>query len=385
MTHAPALPDRCLAAYPAHLHSGRSPQTVSRALLLATVPVVIAALILHGRTAAAVFSFAVLGGLAGEWAVCSVAAPGGRRDLTYAVLLGVLVGCTLPVTVRWHFALLGGLLAVTVGNGILGGAGNRLWHPALVGWAGLQILCGPQLAPRTWPVLAYDHVGSGSVQASAEAVFYRGYTWSDPPGGVEAWALPRPLDLLIGCYDTPLQGRGGGLAAAGWLGLFRDRLPPWRDTVWGAVGGGLGETCTVALLIGGLYLIYGGWLRWPSVAAALLTVALLAALLPIRVDGQLTWFPLAVVAEGFPAGVGWLLFHLTGGGLLLTALLLAADPGTTPLTARGHALFGVGLGALTMAARWAGLSTGDSYWALLAMNTLVPLLDRWTRRRTPCA
>jgi Na+-translocating ferredoxin:NAD+ oxidoreductase RnfD subunit len=132
-----------------------------------------------------------------------------------------------------------------------------------------------------------------------------------------------------------------------------------------------------------LYLMYRGFLRWQSVAAALGAVTVLSAVLPIRLDDHLAWWPLCSVVDPFPAGIAWVLFHLTGGGLLLSCLLLAADPMTTPLTARGHIIFGAGVGVFTMAARWFGLTPGDSYWAILAMNTLVPLIDRWTHHRRP--
>ena len=96
-------------------------------------------------------------------------------------------------------------------------------------------------------------------------------------------------------------------------------------------------------------------------------------------DGS--WFPILQLQEGFHVGVGVVLFHLTGGGLLLGCLLIAPDPVSTPLSGRGHLPFGVGVGILAFAASVNGLTPGGVYWAILGMNTLVPLIDRLPRRR----
>jgi electron transport complex protein RnfD len=189
----------------------------------------------------------------------------------------------------------------------------------------------------------------------------------------------RPIERLVGrCVRGEHE-----LPTEAWLGLFRDQLPPWHDTVLGTVGGGIGETCTVALVLGGLYLMYRGFLRWQGVVAALLAGATFAAVLPVRLGGEWVWLPALIGQEAFPAGTGWVLFQLTGGGFLLSVLIFGADPMTSPLTTRGHVAFAIGIGALTMAARWFGITPGSSYWAVLAMNTLVPLIDTCTRIRTP--
>jgi electron transport complex protein RnfD len=118
--------------------------------------------------------------------------------------------------------------------------------------------------------------------------------------------------------------------------------------------------------------------------AAVVTLAALAMIWPVHVNGAAqpaTWFPIAQWSGDFWTGAAILLFHLTGGGFLLTACLIAPEPVSTPLTGRGHLLFGVGLGVLTFAARVSGFALGAAYFALLAMNTLAPAIDRLTRRR----
>ena len=226
---------------------------------------------------------------------------------------------------------------------------------------------------------------------------YRGFGLTVPAPGVEAWSTPRPVDRLIGAYSTSLAEGG---ADRSLLSVFRDHLPPWSDTVWGVAGGGIGETCAVAILAGGLVLIVCRAARWQLPVGALGVVAVLAAVWPIRVDAGLVnggagppglaqgaspasvlWFPILAVREGFPVGVATVLFHLTGGGLLAACFLIAPDPVSTPLSGKGHFLFGAGLGALTFFGRVTGFTPGAVYWAILAMNTVVPVIDQISRRR----
>ena len=113
---------------------------------------------------------------------------------------------------------------------------------------------------------------------------------------------------------------------------------------------------------------------------------MLAAILPVRVqlaDGTMTnsWWPGLAVWQGLPVGFVYVCYHLTAGEFLLVLLLLAPDPSSSPLTLRGHMWFGLIIGAVTILLRvFVGLPA-SAYWALLVANTLVPLINRATRRR----
>ncbi|HUU85660.1 MAG TPA: RnfABCDGE type electron transport complex subunit D, partial [Phycisphaerae bacterium] len=94
--------------------------------------------------------------------------------------------------------------------------------------------------------------------------------------------------------------------------------------------------------------------------------------------------PLLHTENGLPVGAAVVLFHLTGGGLWLGCVLLATDPISSPLTGRGQMVFGVGLGILIVVIRcngWSDALPGGTYWAILGMSTIVPLIDRFTSRR----
>ncbi len=170
--------------------------------------------------------------------------------------------------------------------------------------------------------------------------------------------------------------------------LIRDHLPPWEDALVGVTGGGLGETSAIALIIGGLYLMYRKYARWHLLLSVLVSAALAAAILPIRIgpigsDGLAApaWFPGLEFDRGIPVGLIYVLYHLACGELMIGAFLFATDVVASPLTARGQIVFGVGIGVLTVLFRLYGLMPCACYWAILVMNTFVPIIDRRTKRR----
>jgi electron transport complex protein RnfD len=370
--------------------------------LVAAVPALLAGTFLFGLRALFVCGLAIAAALVGE-GICQALArryPSGRArrgQRMQACAVGMLLALTLPVTVGWEVPVVGALAGIVIGKALLGGLGNFLWHPTLVGRAIVQLLFGPQVAPQQWPFLAKGHLLTGSTAVGADAMEYFGCSAaSTPPPGIEAWSMRRPIDSLIDCcYGSGIEpsAAGAGQEAGSLLELFRDYLPSWSDTLLGHVGGGIGETCVPALALGGLLLTWRGAIRWRLPVAALVTVGVLAALWPINIPvgapqagnpASSRWLPLSACEDGFPVGVGLVLYHLTGGGLWLACLLVATDPISTPLTSRGQIVFGIGLGALTMVARcnpfFPGLA-GGVYWAILGMNTLVPLIDRLSARR----
>jgi len=138
----------------------------------------------------------------------------------------------------------------------------------------------------------------------------------------------------------------------------------FKSTFTGEVGGCLGETSVIALLIGGLYLLIRRTISFH--------------------------IPLAVLAAAFVfAGIAYLIdsfvyvqpfFHLTSGGLLFCAFFIATDPVTAPLTRSGMWIFGIGVGAITMLIRIVGEYPEGVMFSILLMNALTPLIDRFFKR-----
>ena len=208
-----------------------------------------------------------------------------------------------------------------------GGIGHNLFNPALVGRC--VLLVSFPVAMTTWATPHYC------------------------PGHVDAVTMATPL----GAWKTAWTS---GLAPAGYFDLFTP-----ASLVVGNRPGCLGETSVIALGLGGILLLWRRCISWHTPVAYVGTVALIAASLhatdPLR---------------NLPP-----LYHVLSGGLFLGALFMATDMVTTPVTRSGMFIFGVGCGAITMIIRkWGGYPEGASY-AILIMNSLTPLINRWTRPR----
>ena len=156
------------------------------------------------------------------------------------------------------------------------------------------------------------------------------------------------------------------VSAATPLSEFRARgfVPAYGDLFFGFKAGSIGEISVFLLLLGGAYLIYRRIIDWKIPVSFIGTVALLTYILPAR--GQTSYF------AGNP------LFHVLSGGLVLGAFFMATDWTTSPVTKRGRIIMGVGCGIITSVIRlYGGMPEGVSY-AILIMNGLTPLIDRYT-------
>ncbi len=227
-----------------------------------------------------------------------------------ALITGLLLAFTLPPTVPLWMPVVGSVVGIAVGKHLFGGIGSNIFNPALVGRAFL--LAAWPAAMTTW-----------------QAPFV---CWGK--GAVDAVSAATPLAAM------KLQGQ----------------MTPLADLAIGRVGGCVGETSAVAVLLGAAYLLYKGTITWHIPFSYIGTVAVLAFLL-----GQDP------------------LFHLLAGGLMLGAFFMATDVVTSPVTKSGRIMFGCGAGVLTIIIRiYGGYPEGVCY-AILIMNAVTPLIDRFTR------
>lgn len=300
----------------------------------------------------------------------------------HALFIGALLACTLPPTVPWQVPAVGAAASVLAAHALLGGLGSYFWHPVALGRVLVQFLYHNELEPSRWQVLAPGHLVWGSLSRSTPLTPPSTWASHPVPTGVEAYEVIRPVDLLRG--PLPTTPEGSPAQAIG--NLVCDALPPWMDTLFGTAGGMLGEACLLAILIGGLLLLWRGLLRGWMVIGGFAAAAVMAALLPVRVEVpgepiEHGWLAGTAVWQGVPVGLAYVCYHLTAGELGLILLLLAPDPSSSPLNARGHTLFGVIIGAGTILLRMVLGVPAAGYWALLFANSLVPVIDRRTRRR----
>ncbi|MGD9547353.1 MAG: RnfABCDGE type electron transport complex subunit D [Candidatus Krumholzibacteriia bacterium] len=309
-----------------HVHAGQDVRSVMRDVLLALVPGVLVGLWFFGLPALVVLLLAVGGCVACEWAACRLL---GRRstvgDLS-AALTGVLLAMNLPSGSPWWLVLVGAVVAIGLGKAIYGGLGMNPFNPALVARVFLLISFPVQMT--RWVVPRGPGTGFDAA------------TGATPLGAVkEAISLGRPLN------EVDLPGTG--------------------DLLLGDMGGSLGEVGAAALLLGGLYLLWRGIIRWQ------IPVGFIASLVVV------TGIAHAAAPDRYLHPV----VHVLSGGLFLGAFFMATDMVTTPVTRRGMLVFGVGCGLLTAVIRlWGGYPEGVSF-AILLMNAVTPLIDRSTRPR----
>ncbi len=249
-----------------------------------------------------------------------------------AILTGLLLAFNLPSNLPWWIILIGALVAIGIGKMTFGGLGQNPFNPALVGRVFLLIAFPVQMT--TWP---------------RPLGFAGSY--------VDAETAATPLALLK-------QGIKGGDASV------VSNLPSLWDAFVGAMGGSLGEVCALALFIGGIFLICTRVITWHIPVSILATVALFAA-----VTGWCGALP-----EGMTTGQ-YVALSLCTGGIMLGAFFMATDYVTSPMTACGKIIFGIGIGFIVMVIRtWGAYPEGMSF-AILIMNACVPLLNHIRPKR----
>ncbi|HOB28863.1 MAG TPA: RnfABCDGE type electron transport complex subunit D [Bacillota bacterium] len=298
-----------------HIRTIQSVQSVMLDVLIALGPVVAVAIFLFGYQALITMTVAVAAAMLTE-------ALWLRRLNIFgdgsAAVTGLLLAMTLPPNVSWWIPAIGSVTAIIIGKQVYGGIGNNIFNPALVGRAVLVTSWGTHLVGPIWPV-------------------------------------PKPFhffaDISAVTSATPLASEAEALNTA------------LSQLLIGNVAGALGETSALALLLGGFWLLYKGHIDWRIPGGFIGTVWLMGALFGGGFYGN-------NVTTGF--------FHVLAGGVLLGALFMATDMVTSPVTPWGKLIFGVGCGLITMLIRLFGAHPEGVTFAILTMNALTPLLDKFT-------
>lgn len=300
-----------------HFHSRYTTEKAMRDVALALIPAAISAFIFFGIRALFVILVCSFTAVLAE-KVCRKLMK--RNDTTYdgsAALTGILLAMCLPPTIPFWMAAFGTICAIVIGKQVFGGLGQNIFNPA--------------------------HIGRAILVASFPAHMT---VWTPAKGmGVDATTMATPLALMK-------------------QGLF-DQLPSLGQMFIGQVAGSLGETSALALIIGGIYLIYKKHIDWKIPVIYIGTVFLLTAIYG--------------TTKGY--GLMYPIMQVISGGLLIGAFFMATDWVTSPITKKGRIIYALGLGLLTSLIRFfGGLAEGVCY-SILIMNILAPLIDRYTRGR----
>ena len=316
------MANRFLVAPAPHVHGHLSTQRLMGDVIIALLPALIVSVRVFGWNVLAITAVSVASCVLLEFLVQKflVKGPLTVNNLS-AVLTGLLLAFNLPANIPLWIVVIGAVVAICVAKMPFGGLGKNLFNPAL--------------AARVFLLIAYP------VQMT-----------SFPTPTIEGFA-----DAYSGA--TPLGAAKAGLVAFGevdTVGMFT-----------GAMGGSFGEISTLALLLGFAYLLMRRVITWHIPVSILGTMAAFAAIY-------------AVATQGF-GSVAWQmpLFHLLAGGAILGAVYMATDYVTSPMTRKGMLIYGVGIGAITMLIRlWGAYPEGMSF-AILIMNSVVPLINTYVK------
>ena len=312
----PAGPSAFHVSSAPHFTEGTSTQRIMFEVVLAMLPLLAVAIYMYGRCAIELTLATVSACLLTE-GITNMIRGRSRASLRdgSAIVTGMILAFSLPPTLNPYMAFIGGVVAILLAKAVFGGLGQNLFNPAMVGRAFLMI-CFPA-AMVTW---------APTVLMAAD--------------GVDATTMATPLYAAVKHLD----------------------LPTMWELLSGNVGGCVGETSALAALIGGLWLVFRRVADWRQPVAVLGSVAIFAAsahwAAPDRFEGPL--------------------FHLTSGALMFGAFFIATDYVGAPVTPLGRWIFGVGVGVLVMVIRLFGAYPEGFMFSILIMNSLTPLIERWT-------
>ena len=291
-----------------HIHSGRSTRGIMLDVLIALLPVTAAGAAIFGLRSLLVVAFTVAACVGFEALFNLVAKkPIPVKDLSAAVT-GLLLGLNLPANIPLWQCAVGALFAIVVVKGLFGGLGANPVNPAITA--------------RVFMLVSFGSLGNSPLPLDQQTV--DAVTGATPLASAEATSL---LDLLLGLH-----------------------------------GGAIGETCAIALLVGGIYLVMRRVITWHVPVAFIGTVFLTSFLM----EGMSATAALAAVLSG---------------GLLIGAIFMATDYVTSPPTPWGKIIFGLGAGLITFLIRYFGKYPEGVSFAILFMNILTPYVMSWTRRR----
>ena len=299
-----------------HVHSPTSTMTIMRDVIIALLPALIGSVYFFGLRALVVTLVSVASCVFFEWAWCKLMKMHSKLYDLSAVVTGILLAFVCPPTIEYWMIVLGALFAIIIVKMLFGGIGKNIVNPAL---AGRAFMFSWPVAMSTWVKVGWEN--QAGLLSTADAV-----TAATPLGAMHQGQLP--ADSLL-------------------------------DAFIGNVGGCIGETSVVLLLIGFVYLLMRKVLtpRIPLIYIG--TVAVLSLLFPMGNDPLL-----------------WCGYQLCSGGLMLGAIFMATDYVTSPITKLGQVVYAIGCGVLTILIRYfGGYNEGVSY-AILIMNCCVVLLDR---------
>jgi Na+-translocating ferredoxin:NAD+ oxidoreductase subunit D len=342
---------------PPHLH--KAGETIPRAMLdvlIALVPALAVAVVVFGMNVIYIVTVSLLTAALSEVLMRKLM----RRDVTLsdmsALVTGLLFAFLLPPTTPLWVVAIGSFIAVALAKELFGGLGKNVFNPALLArvilmFTPLSIYTAKYVEPFFWKQVGFfTPVTTNVIDRAAGSVAYQTL------GGVRLDAVnaATPLSLL---QAGRLADTVSGATPVGATWFTSGGRPSFLSLFLGFKSGSIGEVSVLALMLGGLYLIWRGTINWR---------------IPAGILGGLTLFNL--VAWRSP------LYQLLGGALFLGAFFMATDWVTSPMTNRGKWVYAVGIGTTVAIIRVAGVHAEGVALAILLWNPLTLAIDRWLAR-----
>ena len=315
-----------------HVHGDESTRKIMKDVLIALAPSMLVAVYFYGLSAIKLLLVAVIACMGVEFLIQKylMRTKVTVTDLSAAVT-GVLLALNLPPTAPWWVIVIGSVVAIGVAKMTFGGLGHNIFNPALVGRVFLLI---------SFPVIMTD--------------------WTVPVPA--SWFRPG-MDAVTGA--TPLALIKEGLAQGQTVEQILSANPDltYGQMLFARAGGSAGEASALAIILGFVYLLIRRVIRPHIPVTIILTVAVMSGIFWLIDPSQYT-DPL---------------FNILTGGVLLGSVFMATDYVTSPMTAKGMVIYGIGIGIITVLIRFFGSYPEGVSFAILIMNSIVPLLNKYIK------
>ncbi len=308
-----------------HVRTNKDTSYIMKQVVIALLPATLAALFFFRLSALNVIFFCVTGSVGAEFLCQKISKQESTIGDFSAVVTGLLLAFNVPASLPWWMCLLGAAFAIIVVKMVFGGIGNNFVNPALAARAFL--LASFPVAMTLWTRTGVNWVSSGNI---------------------DAYTTATPLSFL--------KAGSNGVSSLADSGISISNM------LIGNIGGCIGETSAVLIILGGLYLMYKGIINYVIPTFYICTVAILMFIL-----------------GGF--NFTFVIYELLAGGLMLGAFFMLTDYTTSPMTKKGQIIYAVLAGLITTVIRlYGGYPEGVSYSILLA-NIMTPLIDKYTKTK----
>lgn len=308
-----------------HVRTNKDTSYIMKQVVIALLPATLAALFFFRLSALNVIFFCVTGSVGAEFLCQKISKQESTIGDFSAVVTGLLLAFNVPASLPWWMCLLGAAFAIIVVKMVFGGIGNNFVNPALAARAFL--LASFPVAITLWTRTGVNWVSSGNI---------------------DAYTAATPLSFL--------KAGSNGVSSLADSGISISNM------LIGNIGGCIGETSAVLIILGGLYLMYKGIINYVIPTFYICTVAILMFIL-----------------GGF--NFTFVIYELLAGGLMLGAFFMLTDYTTSPMTKKGQIIYAVLAGLITTVIRlYGGYPEGVSY-SILLVNIMTPLIDKYTKTK----